>query len=373
METRLSNVVLTRDGGYDCWDTTVSARDIARAFKQGLLEIDPEHQRGKNSVTGRNVLKQKKIERWARELQEDTAIFGQLTWNFRPDKSDVAFEPDPENNAHGTLIISDGAASLPDSVHRHHAITRAVDSVTSGSSFDPNRRFSLRIWRVPVEFENSIFYAMNMEHDKADATRSKWLAQKNVGQNLARELVRRSPHLREDNVETVTNTLSLKNPRLAAFNTLASGFEQAWSDIPAEDTEKAIGWLLGFWEKLVEVLPDLKRLSLQQRQKSRKESMVGWAIAIQGYIRLARRFYDEGLDLALLEKLGEKHQEPDGKTYDFFGWENPIFQRAGILVPSVNTKGETRFTARNAHETRRAMADVLAAKIDLTPTLHQAA
>jgi hypothetical protein len=170
------------------------------------LAIDPEHQRGKNTVTGKSVLKEEKVKRWARELQEDTAIFGQLTWNFRPDESDVAFEADHENKNHGTLVIREGTATLPDSVHRHHAITRAVESVASGSSFHPDRRFSLRIWRVPVEFENTIFYAMNMEHDKADSTRSKWLAQKNIGQMIAREIVRRSPHLGEGNVETVTNT-----------------------------------------------------------------------------------------------------------------------------------------------------------------------
>lgn len=364
METRIPNVVLTRDGGYDCWDTTITAREIAKAFRYGLLAIDPEHQRGKNTVTGKYVLKEEKVERWARELQDDTAIFGQLTWNFRPDESDVAFEPDPSNDGHGTLVIRNGTATLPDSVHRHHAITQAAKSVEAGSNFNPDRRFSLRIWRVPVAFEDKIFYAMNMEHDKADATRSKWLAQKNIGQMIAREVVRRSPYLGEGNVETVTNTLSTKNLRLAAFNTIASGFEEAWADMPVEDVEKAVAWFLSFWEKLVQVLPDLKRLPLAQRQKSRKNSMVGWAIAIQGYIRLARRFYDESLDLAALEKLAEKHHE-NGKTYEFFGWENPVFQRAGIVVPSVNAKGETRLTARNSHQTRRAMADVLATKIDL--------
>jgi hypothetical protein len=125
-----------------------------------------------------------------------------------------------------------------------------------------------------------------------------------------------------------------------------------------------VTWFLEFWEQLVDVLPELKRLSLPQRQKSRKESLVGWALAIQGYIRLARRFYDEGVDLSLLEKLSEKQHE-GGKTYHFFGWENPVFQRVGIIVPSVNKKGETKLIARNSHETRRAMADVLAAKINL--------
>lgn len=373
METRIGNVVTTRDGGKDCWDTTITARDIARAFKHGLLAVDPQHQRGKNTVTGKHILKEEKVQRWARELQEDTAIFGQLTWNFRPEQSDIEFEPNPQNKDHGTLVVKNGTAYLPDSVHRHHAITRAVESVAAGSSFDPDRRFSLRIWRVPEVFENTIFYAMNMEHDKADATRSKWLAQKNEGQKIAREVVRRSPHLGEGNVETVTNNLSIKNPRLAAFNTFSGGFEDAWSDIPPDDVEKAVGWFIGFWDKLVTVRPELKRLPLPERQRIRKESLVGWAIAIQGYIRLARRFYGEGLDLELLKTLSGDHKEPDGKAYDFFAWSNPVFQRAGVIVPAVNKKGETRLTVRNSHQTRRAMAEVLATKIGIEPPSVKAA
>ncbi|HZR61557.1 MAG TPA: DNA sulfur modification protein DndB [Xanthobacteraceae bacterium] len=373
METRITNVVITRDGGQDCWDTTITARDIAKAFKYGLLEVDPERQRGKNSVTGKYVLKTDKVERWTRELQDDTAIFGQLTWNFRPQHSDIEFVPDQENPAHGTLVVRSGTAYLPDSVHRHHAIRRAVESVAAGSSFDPGRRFSLRIWRVPEEFENSIFYAMNMEHDKADATRSKWLAQKNEGQKIAREIVRRSPHLGEANVETVTNNLSIKNPRLAAFNTFAAGFEEAWADTPSGDVEEVVTWFLSFWEKLVEVLPELKRLPLPERQRSRRESLAGWAIAIQGYIRLARRLYDAKLNLEVLRKLAAKEKDEKGKTYNFFAWTNPVFQKAGIIVPAVNKKGETKLTVRNSHQTRRAMAEVLSSKIGIEPKAVQAA
>jgi hypothetical protein len=365
METRIPNVVVTRDGGHDCWDTTITAREIARAFSHGLLNVDPQHQRGINSVTGKNVLKEDKIERWARELQDDKAIFGQLTWNFRPEESNITFEPaEGPNSGHGTLIIREGSAYLPDSVHRHHAVARAVASISAGSAFRPDRRFSLRIWHVPEAFENDIFYAMNMEHDKADATRSKWLAQKNIGQRIAREIVRRSPYLKEDNVETVTNTLSMKNPRLAAFNTLASGFEEAWADIDPDDVEKVVAWFIEYWDKLVSVLPELNRLSLPQRQKSRRESLVSWAIAIQGYIRLARRFYDEGRDLALLEKLSETYTDGEA-SYNFFAWNNPLFQKAGIMVPTVNKSGQSKLTARNSHQTRRAMADVLAEKVGL--------
>src|SRR5262249_8433804 len=140
----------------------------------------------------------------------------------------------------------------------------------------------------------------------------------------------------------------------------------------AEDVGKAVDWFLLFWEKLATVLPGLKRLTLPDRQKVRQESLVGWAIAIQGYIRLARRFYDDKLELSLLQNLSESHKE-DGKTYDFFSWNNPAFQRAGIIVPAVNKKGETKLTVRNSHQTRRAMAEVLANKIGIKPKTLQVA
>jgi hypothetical protein len=71
--------------------------------------------------------------------------------------------------------------------------------------------------------------------------------------------------------------------------------------------------------------------------------------------------------LARLEKLAEKEKDADGKPRDFFTWGNQVFQRAGIIVPAINKKGETKLTVRNSHQTRRAMADVLAAKIGIEP------
>jgi hypothetical protein len=365
MESRIPNVVVTRDGGHECWDTTVSAREISKAFAYGLLEVDPDRQRGKHSVTGKYIP----------EGREGRAVGSPAAGGYRHLRAaHVELPPGEFRREHSSRTPSTRPTArsssatvgyLPDSVHRHYAIKKAVESVAQGSIFNPDRRFSLRIWNVPEEFENEIFYAMNMEHDKADATRSKWLAQKNVGQKIAAEVVRRSPHLGEANVETVTNTLSIRNPRLVAFNTLSSGFEEAWGDIQSEDVEKVASWFIDFWDKMVSVLPELGKLPLPQRQQSRKRSLVAWAIAIQGYIRLARQFYDDGHDTSLLKHLKEPQVEADGQTVPFFAWENPEFQRAGIIVPAVNNKGETRLTARNSHQTRRAMAKVLAKKVQL--------
>jgi hypothetical protein len=205
---------------------------------------------------------------------------------------------------------------------------------------------------------------MNMEHDKADATRSKWLSQKSSSQKLAAEVVRRSQHLGESNIETVTNNLSKNNPRLAAFNTISNGFEDSWADIPDEEIPAVVDWFLAYWNALVKVLPDLGKLPLLKRQASRRESLAGWAITIHGYIRLARRLYNDKLGFELLDKLAENHVE-DGTTYDYFSWDNPEWQRLGVVVPAVNKKGSRTLTARNSHQSRRAVAEALASKLGL--------
>jgi hypothetical protein len=168
----------------------------------------------------------------------------------------------------------------------------------------------------------------------------------------------------ETNVETVTNTLSVKNPRLAAFNTFAVAFEDSWGAIAEEEVERALSWFVGFWDKLVEVRPELTKMSLPARQERRRLSIGVSAIAIHGYVQLARRFYNENLSLDLLDRLRDD---------DFFSLTNRVWQEQGILVPSVNKAGMSVLQMRNANQTRRAMAAVLVGKVGLNPTDEAAA
>ena len=180
-------VLVSHDKGEDVYDTVVTARTIHRMFTHGLIEIDDDRQRGRNTVSGKPVYSQKKVDRWTEQLLNDEAVFGQLTWNFRPEETNTRYDASTQS-----IVIEDGSATLPDSAHRHRAIAKAVESVARGSSFDLDMLFSVRIWCVPAEAENEIFYGMNQEGDKADATRSKYLMQRSAGEKVARELVRRA-------------------------------------------------------------------------------------------------------------------------------------------------------------------------------------
>jgi DNA-sulfur modification-associated len=356
--TLIRDVRPLRDMGHDVWDAIVTADQLYELHRTGKLAIDPERQRGKDSVTGAEVIKKAKVEQWTEDLLDNKWVCGQLSWNLRTEDCEVAVKD-------GDLAF-EGQATIPDSGHRHRTIFRAFESIERGSSFEPSHPFSLRIWNVSKDLEGEIFYKMNQESDKADATRSKWLAQKTPAQRLARQVVRMSQHMTDRNVEAVRNSLSRKNPRLCAFNTISLGFEYAWEDVTESQIDEHCAWFLTYWDALVDVLPELRRLPLPERQRAR-ETLVGSALAIQGYIRVGRVIYDREVNFDVLGKLNDKHIEPDGSQWDFFTIDNPLWQRIGVVSPSVNKKGETTLRTRNSHQTRRAMEAALLAHLDLGP------
>src|SRR2546425_11068875 len=109
VKTTLENVVPTQDGPFTCYDAVVTAGDIATLFRTGFLKLDPEHQRGEDSVSRKPVLDMDKIERWADQLIKGEGYLGQLSWNFR--REETRLEYDEESR---TLTIGAGAATIPD-------------------------------------------------------------------------------------------------------------------------------------------------------------------------------------------------------------------------------------------------------------------
>lgn len=353
IEIKIPEALKSHDMGHDVYDVVLDATSIHRMWTNGMLRIDDDLQRGVNSTTGKQVFKKEKVDRWTEQLLRDEHVFGQLTWNYRPEESQVEYDAETR-----TLNIGSGVATLPDSAHRHRAIVQAVESVARGSSFDPTMKFSVRIWRVPSDAEAKIFYGMNQEGDKADATRSKFLMQRNIGQRIARDFVRGNPFLGEHNVETVTNSLAAKNPRLMAFNTVAVACEQNFSEVTEDDLPTLLGFLNEFWTALVAARPELDVLASHQRQEVRKTLLSGSALAMHGYIGLAKHMRKEQIPVTMLAELAP---EPDGD--DFLRLDNQLWQKLGLVMPSTSKTGKTNLGTRNAIQTRRVMAEALIERV----------
>jgi hypothetical protein len=372
LQTAIENVFRTEDGPYPCYDAVMTARDISQLYKTGFLKVDHDRQRGLDSVTGQRILDDEKVDRWAEQLVKGEAYLGQLSWNFRKDETLLDYDEEKRS-----LKIGAGAATIPDSGHRHMALLKAAESTGKGSSFKLDRKVSVRIYNAPASEENRIFYAMNQEGKKADPTRSKWLHRLGAAK-IAGALAEQCPSLR-DNVDTIRDRLSKKNPRLCAFNTLSGAFEAYWGDCNPEDEapfKADVEYAVQFWNKLAEARPELGKLDISRRKRVRETLLVDSALAIWAYVAIARKMRDRKIDLAILKKLSEPvaiNNQTDGRErgVDLFSRENPVWDRVGILVPSTKKSGEKVFTLRNARQTREAMLKILEGVlgVDIQPAL----
>lgn len=350
----LKNAAETEDGGRACYDVVSTAAEIHRAFKQGFLSIDDERQRGRNTVTGHRIEDPKKIDRWAEKLVEGNGYLGQLTWNIRREEgADPELEYDAETR---TLTINALSAYLPDSYHRTNAVVKAVDSIAKGSSFNKNRKISVRIYNAPADEENDIFYAYNQEGKPADQGRSKWLRPHDAAV-IARRFVAESPHLGHVNVDTFQDRLSKKSYRLASFGTIAKAIESGWATESADDAsvENAVAYLIAFWDKVVDVRPELGKLSLAERQRVRETLLIDGALSMAALLRLAYRMYKAQIPLDILNNL--RGRVPG--EIDFFSRENPVWKKLAILVPEQGKGGKLVYSVRNIRQTREAMYEAI--------------
>ncbi len=127
VKTTLGNVVPTQDGPDTCYDAVVTAQDIATLYKTGFLKIDPDRQRGLDPVTRKPILDMEKIDRWADQLVAGEAYLGQLSWNFRKEETILDYESESR-----TLTIGAGAATIPDSYHRHRGFLPSSSGYPKG-------------------------------------------------------------------------------------------------------------------------------------------------------------------------------------------------------------------------------------------------
>jgi hypothetical protein len=156
MQLKLENVFPSQDGPYPCYDTVITAREIAIMYRTGFLHLEPDRL---ETIAKKLTVRMDKIDQWAEQLVSGEAYLGQLSWNFR--KEDSVLDYDPETRM---LTIGGGAATIPDSYHRHRAILKAVETAERRGRFNQERKFSLRIYHVPMSEENRIFYAMNRQY-----------------------------------------------------------------------------------------------------------------------------------------------------------------------------------------------------------------
>jgi hypothetical protein len=368
MKMVFDNVNYVDDGGIIAAELVMTAADIVGLADTGRLLVGnarPDHdvitlKSGKQRY--RKTAQRQKS--WTEDLLRNEAVIGNLTFNLNPDTTTV--DLDEENRR---LEVKEGNFDQKvDSATRTRAIIAAAKNPTQ--TFDLSTRFAVRVWFATAEEEDRLFHVYNQVGEKVNDTVAKFQYQSTAHQRIAKLLMVGSAHLGIDNIEVQSNTVSANSHKLAAFNTLSQAVEAFWTGDPIDETgEKAdAGYLIDFWDELVNVRPEFGRMSKTERHEVRGSSVAGTALSIHGVVALADAMRIAGAPLMALAALRDKvtiNDTGQERKVDYFDYDNPLWTTIGVLVFSKDRAGNVRKTLRMSFQTRKAMGVALIDKLGL--------
>lgn len=352
----IRNVSAVDDAGGVHYECQMTGRFLVDLHRSKLLtltgNIRPAHMQ--NTVTGKTKTK---INKWTEELLRNEAIIGNISVRLDPTRS--TFEVwDDDDSGDTVLTIEDGVLDCAvDSLSRIKSILAAADNQLA--SFNLDTRFQVRIWLLDDAEAKKVATIYNTRGDKVNDSTAKYAYSETKEQELARRLVNQSPHLGQDNIEVLSNSVSASSHKLTAFNTISKAIESSWKGGPvtAADIEEQAAWLIDAWDALVAVRPEFGKLSTPVRQDYRRNSIASTAVAIYGLIGAMSVMYAEHLDpKAHLARLAPSEGEED-----FFAITNPVWMNAGVVTPG----GSGNLTTRNSFSARRASTRILRAQMGL--------
>lgn len=351
------NVGLVDDAGAQHVECQMTGGFLVDLHRSGLLtltgNIRPAHQEGMK-LKGKT---RTKVEKWTRELLANNAIIGNISVRLDPSKSAYELWYD-EETGEDCLTITEGVLDCAvDSLSRIKAILAAADNPLA--SFDLSTRFQVRVWLLEDADAAKVATIYNTRGDKVNDSTAKFAYSETKEQEIARNLVNRSEHLGQDNVEVLSNSVSASSHKLTAFNTISSAIETSWKGGPvtAADVAAQSEWLISAWNSLVSSRPEFGKISTPARQEQRKKSIASSAIAIYGLFGAMSSMYTDKQDPNVaFAKIAPR----DGE--DLFAWDNPIWKDAGVVVISGDSG---KLTTRNSFQARRAAIRVLREQMGL--------
>lgn len=355
----IRNIAVVDDAGDEHIECQMTAAYLVDLYRSELLKltgnIRPSHNVGK--LSGKTKTK---VEKWTRELLNNDAIIGNISVRLDPTHSeyDIWFD---EETGQDCLTITEGVLDCAvDSLSRIKAILGAAENPLG--TFNLNTRFQVRIWMLNDEMAKKVATIYNTRGDKVNDSTAKYAYSETKEQELARRLVNGSPHLGQDNIEVLSNSVSASSHKLTAYNTISKAIENSWKGGPVTtpDIEAQSSWLISAWDSLVKVHPEFGMLSTPARQEQRRETIASSAVVIYGLIGAMSTMYDDHIDPD--EAFGRIATTETGK--DIFSLDNPVWRQNGVVAPSGSD--ENKLTTRNSFPARRAAIRILHQQMGLT-------
>jgi len=338
---------------------TVTAAEIADAAASNLLWTDQDVQRGMqpgllpqparelslasgypdqkkyifDSENADNIVE--KI------LRGETLFLSPLIWNLRPGKFEAYW-----NKESDSIYIYQGRIYLPDSHHRHQAITKAVgiwrEAPREYPKFSDALQFKVELYFLTREDEGNYFFDKNQRPKPTAKSKAYDLTTHDDLSILAKKFAERSSSLTE-NVNRVTDRLDGKNSQVVTLSTLREMMRIFARDvnIDSSELEGMAAVAAQFYDMLAEVRPELAQQGLSERKQIREKLVVDAAVMMHGYAHLMREYSADIARLGTsasrevwkkrLQALSASHVYTLGRWQgDLFDKRNPLWSEVGI-------------------------------------------
>lgn len=377
----LEEVQWTQNGQNPLVTFTLSATELADHVLSNLIWTDQSVQRGIRPVAPAGTPKELSLangypdtelyifsvdnaDDMVEKLLAGHSLFlNPLVWNLRPGSFEAFWNEDERE-----IWLYDGRVYLPDSHHRHQAITKAVlawrEAPKAYSKFDPNMQFKVELYFLGREDEGNYFFDKNQRPTPTAKSKAYDLTTEDDLSVLAKRVISKSENLTAG-VNRATDRLNQKAPHFITLSTLREMMRTFASAEEVEDTEME-GYAVvaaDFMDLLSHMRPEL-RPGIGNR---RPDTLAAAQVVLQGFAAVMRDYRLDVARLGLetahgrwlerLQVISPTHvAHIGGWTGDFFSVDNPVWEKAGIRKVHPETG---KATISNTGGTRVQTAKVL--------------
>lgn len=339
-----------------CSPTKQQIRD---AHEAGIIQVKDDEQRGFDPITGREILNESKMKRWAAYEHNGELFLGQLNYALHTEAGSSFQIVKNTVKITGPILCADGR-------QRTYTIRHAVDEALlyGIDGYDVDTPVEVTLWLdAPSPLRKEIYAQLNGGRggDHASKSSVEWMAPEGPLQEAACFLVGKSKHLGMNNVNVKADAVTRQDSRIAGFHTFVKSLEMAWGRRRQPTPDELVdlkAYLVTFYDRLVEARPEMGVLDLGSRQKAREELITSNPLFIYGAMQVAIDLYfaaDGKPDLSVLDALaGEQGEE-------FLSLDNQVWKDNGVMAPVFDRKTHTvtGYRATNSLQTRRAVVQAV--------------
>lgn len=298
--------------GSEDYITVMSIQQVVEWYNSNLLEYNFETQRNAKFERKRDKIiqvpniKLKSVKEITEHLKNNTYLPDTITFNVLAgsgEDDEVSYDRNKKQ-----LIIKESEIDILDGFHRINAFAEAYRE-------DPNIDFSIQVSIKNYSLRKAQAYVAQINTiNKMDVSHLKSLKADRYGDFVTKE-IQRDSDLR-GRVSQTSRPSRLQN-QLVSYAMLADSIDETFDIESKKDAMDLSKYLIKFFDYLIGSYPEE---FIEKVSEYRKMSIINHNFMFAGYVVLAKRMKDEGIEISRLpDILGEINFSKDDPQWSKIG------------------------------------------------------